>query len=118
MGTSKMTPLEFWSLKTSNANKMLDARDMSELAAGRMILFDTILQSSNEGFGLINSVNYAKRIRDKPRKDEILEAICVYKALNYLIGEDDIDFYMSDSFNEGRVTRIEKGGGVDENRDF
>ena len=55
MGTSEMSRLDFWSLKTSNADKMLDERDISELAAGTMILFDTIIQRSSEGSGLITN---------------------------------------------------------------
>ena len=78
-GTSEMSRLDFWSLVSSRNKKLLVA-ESSKIAAGRMILFDEIIKRSP--------------------KDDILEAINVYKKLKDVVGENDEDFLLATTFNQ------------------
>ena len=77
MGTSEMSRLEFWSLAST---KMIDAGTISKLAAGRLILYDTIIQRSSDA--------------------DILDAITVYKRLKNLIGDNDKGCSLSEHFHK------------------
>ena len=101
MGTSEMSRLDFWSLVTSEKTEMT-TREISKIAAGRMILFDSIIQRLPKGFGL--KITKMEGIRllliIKPKTVDILEAIRVYEAIGKVIGKDNENYYMSKTFEK------------------
>ena len=103
MGTSEMSRLDFWSLLTSEKTEMT-TREISKIAAGRMILFDSIIQRLPEGFGLKNTKMEGIRLLliIKPKTVDILEAIRVYMRITEVIREDNENYYMSKTFQKIR----------------